>query len=40
MHPAAMQAAMHIPRALLQAAAAAGIPTPAVTVPHVKPAPA
>lgn len=39
-HPAATQAAIHTPRAELQAIAAAGIPAPAVTVPKVKPAPA
>jgi len=33
-----MQAAMQAPRAALQAMMAAGIPTPAVTVPNVKPA--
>lgn len=35
--PAAIQAAIQAPRAKLQATIAAGMPTPAVTVPKVKP---
>ena len=37
-NPAATQADMHVPRAALQPMMAAGVPTPAVTVPKVKPA--
>jgi uncharacterized membrane protein len=37
-NPAAMQAAIQTPRAVLQATMAAGIPAPAVTVPKVNPA--
>jgi hypothetical protein len=35
---AAAQIAMHVPSPALQAIIAAGTPTPAVTVPNVKPA--
>ena len=38
MHPAATQAAMHVPRAALQPRTASGVPAPAVTVPKVTPA--
>jgi hypothetical protein len=36
--PAAIQAAEHLPKATLQAKMAAGVPTPAVTVPKTAPA--
>ena len=37
-NPAATQAAMHIPKLVLQLATTTGIPAPPVTVPKVKPA--
>lgn len=39
-NPAAIQAAIHTPRAALHPTMAAGIPAPAVRVPKVNPAPA